>query len=108
MTEKPVSLATFTIDTFNNRVGQAFRIHAAPRHIADIELIEVTDLTDRAGAEVAKWERAPFSLVFRGPSNLPLAQQTFRLEHSGIGAFDLFLVPLGPDAKGMRYEAIFT
>jgi len=30
------------------------------------------------------------------------------MEHPGIGTFELFLVPIGPDEKGLRYEAIFT
>jgi hypothetical protein len=107
-TPKPVPLATLTIHTFNNRVGEAFRVKHAPRRAADMELIEVTDLTHRAGPAVAHYERAPFSLVFRGPSDLNLPQQIFKVEHEGIGAFDLFLVPIGPDAKGTRYEAIFT
>jgi len=25
-----------------------------------------------------------------------------------MGDLDLFLVPIGPDGEGMRYEAIFT
>jgi hypothetical protein len=104
---QPVPLATFSIDMFNGRVGQSFRIHHGPK-AASLELVEVTDLTSRAGAAVTHYERAPFSLVFRGPSDLVLQQQIFKLEHEGIGAFELFLVPLGPDAKGTRYEAIFT
>jgi hypothetical protein len=30
------------------------------------------------------------------------------MEHAAIGTFELFLVPIGPDREGMRYEAIFT
>ncbi|MFN7117495.1 MAG: DUF6916 family protein [Saprospiraceae bacterium] len=28
--------------------------------------------------------------------------------HPNIGELYIFLVPLGPDAEGMRYEAVFT
>jgi hypothetical protein len=105
---EPVPLATFSIDMFKGRLGQSFHIHHGPKRASDLELIEVTDLTSRAGAGVTHYERAPFSLLFRGPSDLVLQQQIFKLEHEGIGSFELFLVPLGPDAKGTRYEAIFT
>ncbi len=37
-----------------------------------------------------------------------LGQGTFDLEHDQIGSFALFLVPIGPDAEGMRYEAVFN
>jgi hypothetical protein len=52
--------------------------------------------------------RAPFSIVFRGPATPILPQRIYRLEHPAIGSFDLFLVPIGPDERGLRYEAIFT
>jgi len=30
------------------------------------------------------------------------------MEHEKLGTFDLFIVPLGPDSAGMRYEVIFN
>jgi hypothetical protein len=30
------------------------------------------------------------------------------MEHEEIGVFDLFLVPIGLEEIGLRYEAIFT
>jgi hypothetical protein len=30
------------------------------------------------------------------------------MEHEEIGAFDIFLVPIGPDEQGLLYEAIFN
>ena len=32
----------------------------------------------------------------------------YRVEHEDIGSFEIFLVPIGPDEKGMKYEAVFT
>jgi hypothetical protein len=46
--------------------------------------------------------------VFRGPGDVLLPQRIYRMEHEEIGVFDLFLVPIGPDEIGLRYEAIFT
>ena len=37
-----------------------------------------------------------------------LEQMIRRLEHDELGAFELFLVPIGPDDTGMRYEAVFA
>jgi hypothetical protein len=39
---------------------------------------------------------------------VPLPQRIYRIEHATLGAFDLFLVPIGPDAQGLRYQAVFT
>jgi hypothetical protein len=46
--------------------------------------------------------------VFRGPQDVSLPQRIYRVEHAGIGAFEIFLVPIGPDEGGHRYEAVFT
>ena len=100
-------LEKLTVATFADRVHETFRIDADGTPV-DVELIEVTDLTSRGGPEAGKRERAPFSIVFRGPREPVPPQRIYRLEHAEIGAFELFLVPIGPDAQGMRYEAIFT
>jgi hypothetical protein len=52
--------------------------------------------------------RAPFSLVFRGPRDAPLAQMTYDVEHEELGGLTLFMVPIGPDGKGMLYEVVFN
>jgi hypothetical protein len=98
-------LETFTLATFAGRLGQAFRVRPAGAPPLTFELIEATDLS-RGGTPPPN-HRAPFSLVFRGPREPCLPQQTYQLEHDELGAFDLFVVPIGPDAHGMRYEAVF-
>jgi hypothetical protein len=35
-------------------------------------------------------------------------QRIYRVEHDGMGTFDLFIVPVGRKNGGMEYEAIFT
>ena len=35
-------------------------------------------------------------------------QRIYRLRHDRLGAFEVFLVPIGPDAVGMRFEAVFA
>jgi hypothetical protein len=102
-------LERFTIETFAPHLRQTFR--ALPDAAAPIDMVltEATPLGSGSGQEAgAPGRRVPFSLVFRGPRDVLLPQRTYRIEHEAIGAFDLFLVPIGPDGEGMRYEAIFT
>jgi hypothetical protein len=108
-------LETFTLQTFAPCVGEPFRLRLGPEETLDLALIEATDLggglataTATAAVPPRGSTRRPFSLVFRGPPGVLLPQRVYRLEHDGIGAFELFLVPIGPDAAGMRYEAVFT
>ena len=71
-----------------------------------LELIEVADLGMEAAPNPAR--RRPFSLTFRQPEGAYLPQRIYSIEHAALGRLDLFLVPIGPDQGGMRYEAIFT
>jgi hypothetical protein len=37
-----------------------------------------------------------------------LPQRNYRFEHADIGAFEMLIVPVGRDAQGTSYEAVFT
>ena len=101
-------LETFTPETFTPHLGTTFRIHLAEVPELDVELINVTpNETQSPENAEAERRRAPFSLLFRGPRTPVLPQRIYSLAHAQLGTFDLFLVPIGPDAQGMRYEAVF-
>jgi hypothetical protein len=53
-------------------------------------------------------KREAFSLYFVGPVNpvLPQAMYTFRSE--ALTLKTMFIVPIGQDAEGTDYEAVFT
>jgi hypothetical protein len=65
---------------------------------------------DPLGSEtVPEAVRKPFALTFRTPGERRHAPQAiYTLRHAAFGELPIFLVPLGPDAGGMRYEAVFT
>lgn len=95
-------LEALTAQRFAPLQGDRFRV--VPGDSPDFEL-ELADVVD-AVHEGAR--RRQFSLLFRGGPDPPLVQRIYRLEHDQLGALDIFLVPLGPDAVGQRYEAVFT
>jgi hypothetical protein len=49
-----------------------------------------------------------FSVFFSGPGDCYLPQKAYPLEHDQMGAFDIFLVPIGRDDRGYNYEAVFN
>ena len=53
-------------------------------------------------------DRQGFALLFRGPAEAPLPQRIYRLSAVGLGPLELFLVPVGADAEGRLYEAVFS
>jgi hypothetical protein len=91
-----------TRTTFAGHEGATFRIRDDGGEPASLTLTEVS-------AARPEGDR-PFSLVFNAAADVMLQQGTYRLEHDTIGSFDLFLVPIRPDAasRQMRYEAIFN
>lgn len=98
-------LESFILETFSERLCETFRIYPDGSKPLEVELISATALSERP--EEGR-HRQPFSIVFRGPGDTLLPQHIYRMEHPKIGIFELFLVPIGPDDKGLRYEAIFT
>jgi hypothetical protein len=96
-------LDDLTQETFAPHVGSTFHIRLNPQETVPVELAEISEFPDYEGPR-----RAPFSLVFRGAHRFVLPQQTYRIEHEKMQPLDVFLVPIGPDPKGMRYEAVFN
>ena len=99
-------LETFTQSTFLSHLGETFRVHGDISSPLEMQLTDVMSLGSSDEAQPER--RAPFSILFHGPADALLAQRTYTLSHDVMGNFDLFLVPLGPAADGMRYEAVFT
>ncbi|HEX7119524.1 MAG TPA: hypothetical protein VF212_12090 [Longimicrobiales bacterium] len=96
-------IESFTHELFSGRKGEVFRIRLGAGHAIETRLIEV-----RERARHARTDRTPFTLLFRGPADAVLPQRIYPMEHDELGAFELFLVTVGPDAEGMRYEAVFS
>lgn len=91
----------FTMDTFSGHVGTRFLMHYGDSRTAELELISVSDVGSSP-------RQIQFSLEFQGPGDAPIAQGIYRIEHNTLGALELFLVPIGRNQTGVRYEAIFN
>jgi hypothetical protein len=98
-------LETFTVDTFAARLGERLAV-ATEAGTVDVELVEAVELDPRRRG--ASDTRVPFSVVFLGPPDPVLPQGTYRFDHPELGGFEIFVVPIGRDEDGVRYEAVFT
>lgn len=100
-----------TRSVLSGQIDTSFRVEAAGarggerppvlrlRTVADLPAAETTGTT---GSELC------FSALFSGPLAAPLSQQTYRLRHAALGAFSVFLVPVGRPGKERSYEATFN
>jgi hypothetical protein len=96
-----MALEDLTRELLVENLNTKFRVAAESVEPLEIELIEVSELNRVRNSE-------QFSAVFRGPLNFLLHQSVHRLEHERLGALELFLVPIGQEADGFRYEAVFN
>jgi hypothetical protein len=92
---------------FADRLGERFEMQVPEGPPVALELIEATEGETPGGRGPEGQERLQFSLVFRGPAAPVLPQGTYPLGHAELEDLELFLVPIGPDTEGMRYEAAF-
>jgi hypothetical protein len=83
--------------TYVPLVGSTFRIHRSQSSLS-VKLVSATRLPSEHGEA--------FSLIFRGHGNAKLGQETYTIEHSTLGTFPLFLVPVGPAQKGQDFQAV--
>lgn len=97
-----------THEHFAPLVGQDVAVDAGGASALTMRLVEATAGTQPGGRGPDGQERVQFSLVFRGPADPMLTQGTYAVTHEALGEQDLFLVPLGRDADGVRYEAAFA
>jgi len=97
-------LDQLTKEQFAPHVGSTFQVRLNPQETVPLTLAEVSVYPDHEEG----LRRQPFSLIFRGAHRFVLPQRIYPVEHEGFEPMELFLVPLGPDGQGMRYEAVFN
>ncbi|MFO1351228.1 MAG: hypothetical protein U1F68_11370 [Gammaproteobacteria bacterium] len=68
--------------------------------------VQVTQV--RAFTPHSERPETPFALILHAAHDVMLPQGIYRFHHPSLGVLDLFMVPIGPDARGMRYEVIFN
>ena len=100
-------LEKLTSADFVPLLNQDFQIVAEGMEPVTAVLIDLTEL-GKEPTEDDLVNRRAFSLVFRIADDTYLPQQIYHVSNQTLGELDIFLVPLGPDKKGMKYEAMFT
>jgi hypothetical protein len=92
------------VSDFAPLLNQTFSIRFTENVVLPAELIQVNEVDGYSPIE-----RKPFSVVFRTEQKKEYYQQAITiLHHPEKGDVAIFLVPLGLDSQGMRYEAVFS
>jgi hypothetical protein len=82
--------------TYAPLVGTDFRVHIPGRRTLRVKLVEARKLRGPGEA---------FSLLFRG-RRAQVEGGIYRIDHPRLGAFELFVNPVGRGVKGLDLEAV--
>lgn len=98
-------LGDWTAELLSPLSGTVFRMTVEGQDAEDLELVSVITGSGTA----IPGGRVPFSLTFRSSrKDVYFPQGCRSLHHPALGRAEVFLVPIGPDESGMRYEAVFS
>lgn len=86
---------------FSAVTDSIFKAHNGESRGIDIRLLEVDEIVSNEFQE-------NFTLLFLAPLETDPQQGIYHLEHDGLGAMDLFLVPVKKDDSGIYFEAVFN
>lgn len=101
-------LDMLTPESFAPHVGTVFSLRL-PGGAGTLDLTLISARAVGSSRRSGAVRERAFSVVFLGPPGAPiLQQQTFSLEHEGMGSLELFLVPVGVDGGRTQYEAVFN
>jgi hypothetical protein len=101
-------LDQLNFSAFSAQVGTSFNIG---REAIELKLVEAKwHSSSRSSVSVKTAARAEnFSLLFSGPAERPLTQDTYGFEHDTMGCFEMFIVPApGGDPGRTYYHAVFN
>ena len=94
-----------TINDFHPHKSTKFSIQCGDESVPhEMELIDIEELKNSR----MEGQNKGFVLTFRSLSNGILPQKIYTLSHEILGEVQIFMVPIGPDEKGQRYEAVFN
>lgn len=102
-------LQKLNFQTFASQLNTIFQVKRVDGSVVPLKLVEATQATPQksAGPKGVTYEQ--FSLLFTGPVEPALDQCIQAFEHSRIGRFEIFIVPvISRDTSLMHYECIFN
>jgi hypothetical protein len=93
------------LTAFAGHLGSSFRVSSSAATSVRLRLVEARPLPLNDAAAIEH----QFSLLFTGPGDLPLTQDTYTLDHAALGRMAMFLVPvMRQEGRHQCYEAIFN
>jgi hypothetical protein len=88
-------------EVFVGLLGQNLLLRSSTRGDFAVNLVKVREVPTKQRIE-------QFTIVLRGPAQLPLTAGLYDLFHESFGSLSLYLDPSGRDAFGLLYRSDFS
>jgi hypothetical protein len=99
------TVAALNMAAFKSQLGSTFTVNDEASRV-NVTLVNVDNFASRKQLAAG---REGFSLVFRGPQEITLKQNTYLIEHKELGMLSFLIVPVGmKNKKAPHYEAIIN
>jgi len=96
----------FTRQNFEPHLNSRFGVwRTGLKRSVSLKLVDVTDSIHRAHTPTGIRAKS-CSLLFEGPKNYKLAQDTYEFRHENLGKFAAFMIPVTSETN--CYEVIFN
>jgi hypothetical protein len=96
-------LEALTKENWEAYLNKDFQVQIDDRNAVGMRLVSVSGF-----GRSLNGRREAYSLLFQGPVQPMLVQRIYRILQPQLGGMDIFLVPVGKEAGGVQYEAVFT
>lgn len=91
-------------EAFASQLNAVFKVTDA----TDDDDVITVDMTLAECDDLSNDHCDAFSLIFNGPAEPALGQNTYGVANETLGDFSLFMVPIGADDTGRQYQAVFN
>lgn len=95
------SNSRLALKAFEANLGSTFRLYPSQGDPIDLLLVAAKQIRRDTLQDI-------YSVSFRGPQERELEQGTYQLDHSRMGAFQIFIVPFKRDQGFVFYDATFN
>jgi hypothetical protein len=97
-----------SVDDFAPLVGDQFELEGSTEERVSAKLVEARPVNSEGPRPGHLPRREAFSLVFQAEGGESLVQDLHAVRHRELGSLSLLLVPVSPQGRSGRLEAVFN
>ncbi|HYP25940.1 MAG TPA: hypothetical protein VE262_04400 [Blastocatellia bacterium] len=98
----------FRQSSFENVLNSTFHFRRGSSNGTPVRLVEVSAFGDGNSKQQSLENSESFALLFVGPRDTPLRQDTYTVKHDLLGSFSLLISRGGPGPEGHYYHAVIN